>query len=133
MFGKEFSFRTAHCRGACLATIADLPPGTGLAQQGTASPQVRACSNECAKKSVAKSKPRPKEDNAPKTVADRIVVRDGKNLLGQLVESLNDGILTKRSWLGRRGFGSEKRFSGIPEAGTWEAAREEMTIAAALQ
>jgi hypothetical protein len=79
-----------------------------------------------AKKAVTKSKPRPKEDTAAKTVADRIVLRDGKNLLGQLVESSNDGFLTV---VVRRDLVKKT----LPNwAGPWEAAEKE-SIAAALQ
>ena len=55
--------------------------------------QQDACQTERAKKSVAKSTPRPKTDTEAKTVADRIVLRDDKKLLGQVEESSNNGTL----------------------------------------
>jgi hypothetical protein len=124
MFGKKFSMGPLILAGACLATIADTP-GTALAQQGAAPSSSRA-KRVRAKKSVAKSKPRPKEDTAAKTVADRVVLRDGKNLLGQVVESSNDGLLTV---VARRDLVRKT----LPNwAGKWEAAEKE-TSAAALQ
>jgi hypothetical protein len=124
MFGKKFSMGPLIVAGACLATIGDTP-GTAFAQQAAAPSSSRA-KRVRAKKSVAKSKPRPKEDPAAKTVADRIVLRDGKNLLGQLVESSNEGILTV---VARRDLVRKT----LPNwAGTWEAAEKE-AIAAALQ
>jgi hypothetical protein len=59
MFGKKFGLGPLVVAGACLATMADTP-GTALAQQGSAPTNARA-KRVRAKKSVAKSKPRPKE------------------------------------------------------------------------
>ncbi len=124
MFGKRFRMRPLIIAGACFLTVAD-PLATALAQQG-GSPTNARSKRVRTKKSVARSKPRPKEDTAAKTVADRVVLRDGKSLLGQLVESSNDGLLTlvARRDLVRR---------TLPNwAGAWEAA-EQATSAAALQ
>ena len=124
MFGKKFVIGPLVIVGACLATAADVP-GTALAQQG-ASPTNARAKRVRTKKSVAKSKPRPKEDTAAKTVADRVVLRDGKSLLGQLVESSTDGLLTI---VARRDLVRKT----LPNwAGAWEAAEKD-AIAAALQ
>jgi hypothetical protein len=124
MFRKNLGMGPLILVCACLATIADTP-GTALAQQGAAPTNARSKRGR-PKKPVAKSKPRPQEDTAAKTVADRIVLRDGKDLLGQLVESSNDGLLTfvaRRDWVRQT----------LPDwAGAWEAAEKE-TVAAALQ
>jgi hypothetical protein len=124
MFGKKFGLGPLIVAGVCLATGADTP-GTALAQQGAAPERARS-KRVRTKKSVAKSTPRPKEDTAAKTVADRVVLRDGKNLLGQLVESSSDGSLTV---VARRDLVRKT----LPNwAGPWEAAEKE-TIAAAIQ
>ncbi len=77
---------------ACLALVADLS-AAALAQEPAAPSRTRAKRSQ-AKRSVAKTTPRPKGGNASDTAADRITLRDGKELLGQVVESSNDGLLT---------------------------------------
>ena len=124
MPGKKFGLGSLLVAVACLATVAD-SPGTALAQQ-VASPTNARSKRGGTRKSVAKSRPRPKEEGAAKTVADRFVLRDGKNLLGQLVESSNDGFLTV---VARRDLVRKT----LPNwAVAWEAAEKE-TVAAALQ
>jgi hypothetical protein len=124
MFGKKFGLGPLVVAGACLAIVADTPE-RAVAQQGAASKNARA-KRVRAKKSVAKSMPRPKEDKAAKTVADLIVLRDGKHLLGQLVDLPNDGLVTM---LARRDLVQKT----LPtSAGAWEA-EEKKTVTAALQ
>ena len=91
MFGNKFGKGSFVLAVACFAIVAD-NPATALAQQGATPTTVRAKRSR-AKKSVAKSAPRPKADTEAKTVADRIVLRDGKELLGQVEESSNGGML----------------------------------------
>jgi hypothetical protein len=123
MFGKKFGLGLLVVVGACLLVPAT--PGTALAQQGAA-PTLTRSKRARGKTWVAKSKPRPKEETDAKTVADRIVLRDGKNLLGQLVDSSNDGLITI---LARRDLVRKT----LPNwARAWEAA-EKGVIATALQ
>jgi hypothetical protein len=124
MIGKTFGLGPLVVAGACLAIAADTPR-TALAQQGAAPKNARA-KRVRAKKSVAKPISRPKEDTAADTVADLIILRDGKHLLGQLVDLPNDGLVTI---LARRDLVRKT----LPTwAGAWEAA-EKNTIAAALK
>ena len=98
----------------------------GTAQSGVAPTKTRAKRSR-AKKSVAKSTPRPKGETEAKTVADRIVLRDGKELLGQVDESSNDGMLTI---LARR----EMVRKTLPDwATTWEDAEKDANAMAARQ
>jgi hypothetical protein len=92
MFGLKFGRGSFIAAVACLAILVD-GPGTALAQQGAAPKKTRA-KRLRAKKSVAISSPRPKGETEAKTVADRILLRDGKELLGQVDESSSDGMLT---------------------------------------
>jgi hypothetical protein len=92
MFGLKFGRGSFIAAVACLAILVD-GPGTALAQQGAAPKKTRA-KRLRAKKSVAKSSPRPKGETEAKTVADRILLRDSKELLGQVDESSSDGMLT---------------------------------------
>jgi hypothetical protein len=124
MFGKKFGLGPLVVAGACLAIVSDTPR-TALAQQGVAPKNARA-KRMRAKKSVAKSITRPKEDTAARTVADLIVLRDGKHLLGQLIDLPNDRLATI---LARRDFVRKT----LPTwAGAWQTA-EKNTITAALQ
>jgi hypothetical protein len=91
MLGTKFARASCVIAVACLATFVDIP-ATALAQQGAAPTKARVRPKR-AKKAIAKSKPRPKEDSEARTVADRIVLRDGKELRGQVVELSNDGLL----------------------------------------
>ena len=91
MFGNKCGTGSFIVVVACLAIVAD-GPGTALAQQD-ATPKKTRAKRPRAKKSVAKSSPRPKGETEAKTVADRIVLRDGKELLGQVDESSSDGML----------------------------------------
>jgi hypothetical protein len=77
---------------ACLATVAD-SPGIALAQQ-IATPTKAPAKRVRAKKSGAKSTMRPKGETEAKTVAEHIMLRDGKELLGQVDASSNDAMLT---------------------------------------
>jgi hypothetical protein len=95
MFGPKVVRGSFVVAVACLAILVD-GPGTAPAQQGPAPKKTRA-KRLRAKKPVAKSSPRPKGETEAKTVADRIVLRDGKELLGQVDESSSDGMLTTRT------------------------------------
>jgi hypothetical protein len=124
-------FKTKHGLGsfmvavACLASVAE-SPDTSLAQQGAASSKVRA-KRVRAKKSGAKSTMRPKGESETKTVADRIVLRDGKELLGQVDAASNDVSLTI---VARR----EMVRKTLPKwAATWEAAEKEVNATALQQ
>jgi hypothetical protein len=124
MFGPKLVTGSFIVAAACLAIVADTP-GTALAQSGVA-PKSRAKRSR-AKKSVAKSTTRPKGETDAKTVADRIVLRDGKELLGQIDESSNDGILTI---LARR----EMVRKTLPDwATTWENAEKDASAMATRQ
>jgi hypothetical protein len=124
MIGKTFGLGPLVIASACLAIVAD-NPRTALGQQRAASKNART-KRMRAKKSVAKTIQRPKEDTAAKTVADLIILRDGKQLLGQLVDMTNDGRVTI---LARRDLVRKT----LPTwAGAWEVA-EKNTIAAALK
>ena len=92
MFGPKLGRGSFVVAVACLGILID-GPGTAPAQQGAAPKKTRA-KRLRAKKSVAKSSPRPKGETEAKTVADRIVLRDAKELLGQVDESSSDGMLT---------------------------------------
>ena len=106
----------------CLATLAD-SPGIALAQQGAAPAKARA-KRVRPKKSGIKSTVRPKQDTDATTVADRIVLRDGKILLGQVAEFSNDGLLTV---LARR----EMVRKTLPNwAARWEASEKDANAAA---
>ena len=106
----------------CLATLAD-SPGIAAAQQSTPPTKARG-KRVRAKKSAARSTPRPKEDTDATTVADRIVLRDGKNLLGQVAEFSNDGLLTV---LARRAMVRET----LPNwAERWESSEKDAIAAA---
>ena len=92
MLGNKRSPHALLSAVACLALIAYLS-GTALAQEPAAPSRTRAKRSQ-AKRSVAKTTPRPKGGNDSDTAADRITLRDGKELLGQVVESSNNGMLT---------------------------------------
>jgi hypothetical protein len=80
-----------------------------------------------AKKSVARSTLRPKGGTEEKAVADRIVLRDGKELFGQVDESSSNAALTI---LARR----EMVRTTLPDrAKRWEDAERGATAAAARQ
>jgi hypothetical protein len=124
MFGKKLGLGSLIVASAYLATLADTPR-TALAQQGGAPANSRA-KRARSKRSVGTSKPRPKEDSGTKSVADRIVLRDGKALLGQVVESSDNGSLTI---LVRRALVRKT----LPEwSEAWESA-EKVAIASAVQ
>ena len=79
------------------------------------------------RKSVARSTLRSKGGTEEKAAADRIVLRDGKALFGQVDESSANGVLTI---LARR----EMVRTTLPNwSKKWEDAEKEMTAAAAGQ
>jgi hypothetical protein len=125
MFGNKSGKGSFVVAVACLAIVAD-NPGMALAQQG-ATPTTTRAKRSRAKKSVAKAPPRPKADTEAKTVADRIVLRDGKELLGQVEESSNDGTLIV---LARR----EMVRKAVPNwAAKWEDAEKDANATAVQQ
>jgi hypothetical protein len=110
---------------ACLATLGE-SAGTALAQQGAA-PTSAHSKRVRAKRSASKSTTRPKAETESKPVADRVVLRDGKQLLGQVDASSNDATLTI---IARREMVRET----LPKwAASWEAAETDVVTAALQQ
>ena len=125
MWGNKRSPHALLSVVAGLALIADVSE-TSLAQEPAAPSRTRAKRSQ-AKRSVAKTTPRPKGGNASDTAADRITLRDGKELLGQVVESSNNGLLTI---LARR----EMVRKTLPSwATTWEDAEKHVNALAVKQ
>ena len=82
MFGAGLGAGSFIVAFACLAIVMETP-GTALGQQGTGPRQKRA-KRPPQRKSAAKSQRRPEAGVDEKSVADRIVLRDGRELAGQV-------------------------------------------------
>jgi hypothetical protein len=109
----------------CLALVIETS-GPTLAQQGT-TPRKSRAKRPPAKKSVAGSARRPKGGAEEESAADRIVLRDGKELFGQVDEPSPQAALTI---LARR----ELVRTTLPDwAKRWEDAEREATAGAARQ
>src|SRR5262249_21340873 len=98
MFGKRPNMGSFVVVVACLALAMDIS-GTTLGQQGAAPRKTQTnrktqAKRAQARKSVARSPLRPKGGTEEKSVADRIVLRDGKELLGQVDDSSTNAALT---------------------------------------
>ncbi len=125
MLGKRFHTGSIVVVIACLA-IATERSGTALGQQGTATKRART-KRAPTRKSVTKSKSRPKTGTEEKSVADRIVLRDRKELFGQVDDSSTDTVLTV---LARR----EMVRKTLPDwSKKWEDAERGMIVAALRQ
>jgi hypothetical protein len=125
MLGKRFRTGSIVVAIACLAIVTERS-GTALGQQGTATKRART-KRAPTRKSVSKSKVRPKTGTEEKSVADRIVLRDGKELFGQVDDSSPDAVLTI---LARR----EMVRRALPDwSKKWEDAERGMTAAALSQ
>jgi hypothetical protein len=81
MLGKRRATGLFVMAVVCLATVIETS-GPSLAQQG-ATPRKTRAKRTPAKKSVARSPLRPKGGTEEKSVADRIVLRDGRNCSGR--------------------------------------------------
>jgi hypothetical protein len=81
---------------ACLVSAVDASV-TALAQPGSASSK-KTRSKRINPRKSAKSELRPKSGIEEKTVADRIVLRGGKELLGQIDMSATDALPTCSRW-----------------------------------
>ena len=85
MFGSKLGSGSFVVAVVCFAIMLDWSdPAYG--QQGAPAKKSRA-QRARGKKSVGKSTPRPKAETESKLVADRIVLRDGKELFGQVDDS----------------------------------------------
>ena len=125
MFGKRLDTGSFVVAVACLAIVMETS-GTALAQQGATPRKTRAKRTQ-AKKSVARSTLRPKGGTEEKSVADRIVLRDGKELFGQVDELSPNAALTI---LARR----EMVRTTLPDwSKKWEAAERDATATVARQ
>jgi hypothetical protein len=125
MFKSKFGAGSLIVAVGCLATLGD-SAGIVLAQQSAAPAKARA-KRARAKNSGTKSSARPKAETDTTTVADRIVLRDDKALLGQVAELSNDGLLTV---LARR----ELVRKTLPKwAATWEVFEKDANAAAIQQ
>jgi hypothetical protein len=85
MFGSKRGSGSLVVAVVCLAIMFDRS-GPAYGQQGAPAKRSRAQRSRD-KKSVGKSTLRPKAETESKIVADRIVLRDGKELLGQVDDS----------------------------------------------
>ena len=110
---------------ACLATAMETSE-TAFAQQG-ATPRKTRAKRAPAKKPVARSTVRPRGETEGSSAADRLVLRDGKELLGQVDDSSTDAALTI---LARR---EMVRKTLSDWATKWEADEKDATAAAARQ
>jgi hypothetical protein len=125
MLGKRLGTGLLVVAVMCPALVMEMS-GPTLAQQGTIPRKSRA-KRAPAKKSVAASTRRPKGGAEEKSAADRITLRDGKELLGQVDESAPNAALTI---LARR----ELVRTTLPVwAKRWEDAEREVTAGAARQ
>jgi hypothetical protein len=125
MLGKRLDTGLFVVAVACLAIVMETS-GPAFAQQ-VATPRKTRAKRPHAKKSGARSPLRPKGGTEEKSVADRIVLRDGKELLGQVDGLSADGALTI---LARR----EMVRTTLPDwAKKWEAAERDATAAAEHQ
>ncbi|HZW29489.1 MAG TPA: hypothetical protein VFF52_02215 [Isosphaeraceae bacterium] len=125
MLGKRLA------RGSWVVMVTCLVLATGLSvpalgQRGSA-PRKTQAKRAQARKSVARSPLRPKGGTEEKAAADRIVLRDGKELLGQVDDSSPQAalmVLVRREWVRK----------ALPErAKTWEDAARGATAAAARE
>jgi hypothetical protein len=122
---KKLGVRCLVIAFACLVSALDASV-TALAQSGSASSKKMRSKRINPRKS-ANAALRPKSGIEEKTVADRIVLRDGKELLGQIDMSATDATLavTARRELVR---------SALPDwIGKWEDAEKSSTAAAELE
>ena len=94
MFGRRRDAGSFGVAVVCLVMVI-LPEmsGTVLGQPGTTSKKTQGRRTK-GKQSVARSRQRPKVAAEEKGVADRIVLRDGKELFGQVNESASGSALT---------------------------------------
>jgi hypothetical protein len=122
MLAKKLQTRlfVAACVG--LAIVAEMP-GTALGQRAATSQKGRARRSP-AGKSAARSPRRPQASTVEKFAADRVVLRDGKELLGQVDDASADVALTI---LARR----EMVRTTLPDrARKWEEAERDTTATA---
>jgi hypothetical protein len=125
MFGARLGAGPFIVAFACLAIVMETP-GTALGRQGTGPGQKRA-KRPPQRKSAAKPQRRPAAGGDEKSVADRIVLRDGRELAGQVDESPRDATLTV---VARR----EVARATLPDrAKEWEDAERASTAAALRQ
>jgi hypothetical protein len=125
MLGKRLVPGLFVVAAVCLALVMETS-GPTHAQQGTIPRKSRA-KRTPAKKPVAGSTRRPKGGAEEKSAADRIVLRDGKELLGQADESVPNAALTI---LARR----ELVRTTLPDwAKRWEDAERQVIAGAARQ
>ena len=125
MFGRRLDLGSFVVVVACLALAMEIP-GTALGQPG-AVPRKTQAKRAQARKSVARSPLRPKGGTEETSVADRIVLRDGKELLGQVDDSSTNvalTILARREWV---------RTTFPDRSKTWEDAEKGATAVAARQ
>jgi hypothetical protein len=92
MSGKRVDIVSFVVAIACLVIVTEMP-ATAFGQQGTVSRKTQAKRKQ-ARKSFARSTLRPKVATEDKAVADRIVLRDGKELFGQVDELSPNAALT---------------------------------------
>src|SRR3954462_10714954 len=91
MFGKRLGTGSLVVAVMSLAIVTGTS-GTALGQQGAAARKTRAKKSHA--RPSAGSSMRPRGGTGEKAVADRIVLRDGKELLGQVLESSPNAGLT---------------------------------------
>ena len=94
MFGSRVSTCWLSATVA-LALLMAAPSGMVLAQRGSV--KKTQARRTRAKKSGARSAVRPQPATVEKVAADRIVLKDRKELLGQVDDSAPDGVLTVRA------------------------------------
>jgi hypothetical protein len=122
---KKLRMRWLVVAVACLAIMLEASV-TALAQPGGSSTKKTRAKRTSPRKS-AKAALRPKAGIEEKTVADRIVLRDGKELLGQIDVSSTDATLAV---VARR----ELVRSALPDwIGKWEDAEKSSTVGAELE